>query len=325
MGGDHAPREPVLGAVLAAKRSGVRVLLVGDEGPVTEALAAHDTQGLSIEVVASEGVVDEGEHPVMALRAKPRCSIAVAVGLVRRGEADAFVSMGSTGASMAAAVIALGKFPGLKRPTLGGPFVALAPKTTVIDLGANVDSKPSQLLSFGALGASFHRFYHQTADPRVALLSVGAEEGKGNRQIQDAYPLFKASGLNFVGNVEGHEIFMDKADVVVCDGFVGNVLLKYTEGLARAAGDYLANALGPEAEAVRHIRGLAGMAEHGGGPLFGINGVGIVGHGRTPAEGIAASIALASRAIDANMVEHMREDLAVVLQRAGAADPSEAF
>ena len=181
MGGDHAPARIVLGAVLAARETGVRVLLVGDAEAVEASLEAGDARGLPIEIVPSEGAIVEGEHPARALRAKPRSSIAVAVGLVKSGAAEAFVSMGSTGASMAAAVLALGKFDGLERPTLGGPFLSLAPKTSIIDLGANVDSKPSQLLSFGALGASFQRFYHGTDNPRVGLLSVGSEEGKGNR------------------------------------------------------------------------------------------------------------------------------------------------
>jgi glycerol-3-phosphate acyltransferase PlsX len=318
MGGDSAPAVPVQGAVMSARRSGLRVLLIGDADAVAAELAKEDVTGLDIQVVPSEGVVIEGEHPVLALRSKPNCSIAVTAGLVKAGKANAFVSMGSTGASMAAGVLALGKFPGLDRPTLGGPFLSLAPNTTIIDLGANVDSKPSQLLSFGALGASFQRIHNKTENPRVALLSVGSEEGKGNRQVQEAHALFSASGLNFVGNVEGHELFQDKADVVVCDGFVGNVLLKFTEGLAEAAARYLAKTLGPDSEAVQRIRELAGAAEHAGGPLFGVNGVAVVGHGRSPARGIAAAIELAVKCIEVGLVEQMQEDLATALYKAGA-------
>jgi glycerol-3-phosphate acyltransferase PlsX len=317
MGGDYGPSETVPAAVLAARESGVTVLLVGDEARVTAALAKEDASSLPIKVIASEGVIVEGEHPISALRSKPKSSILVSVGLVKQGVADAFVSMGSTGASMAASVLALGKFPGLDRPTLGGPFLALAPNTTFIDLGANVDCKPEQLLNFGALGASFQRTYMGFANPRVALLSVGTEEGKGNKQTQEAYPLFKASGLNFVGNVEGHDLFHNAADVVVCDGFVGNILLKFTEGLAEAAARYLAETLGADSPAVQQISALAGAAEHGGGPLFGINGIAIVGHGRTRAKGIAASVALAKHCIERDLVVHMREDLAAVQQQAG--------
>jgi glycerol-3-phosphate acyltransferase PlsX len=330
MGGDYGPSETVRGAVQAVRAGNVTVLLVGDEAEVHQALVAQGAAGLPIKVIPSEGTIVEGEHPARALRSKPKSSIAVSVGLVKQGVADAFVSMGSTGASMAAAVFMLGKFPGLDRPTLGGPFIGLAPTTTIIDLGANVDCKPAQLLNFGALGASFQRFYLGFNDVRVGLLSVGSEEGKGNRQVQEAFDLFKASGLNFVGNVEGHEVFQDKADVIVCDGFVGNVLLKFTEGLAEAAARYLAGALGVDSPAVKAISGLTEAAERGGGPLFGIDGLAVVGHGRTKGEGIAASVALAKHCLEIDLVKHMREDLAAVQERAGisvnddAADEREA-
>lgn len=319
MGGDFAPAVPVEGAVTAAREGGATVTLVGDEAAVTAELAKHNAEGLPISVAPSEGVVSETEPPALALRSKPRASIAVAVGLVRAGQAQAAVSMGSTGATMAASALALGLFPGLERPTLGGPFIGLAPETTIIDLGANVDCKPSQLLSFGALGASFERFHRGKESPRVGLLSVGSEDGKGGRQVKEAFALFQSSGLNFVGNVEGHEIFEGKADVVVCDGFVGNVLLKYTEGLAAAAGRHLAARLGADNPAAQAIAGLAAAAEGGGGPLFGVNGVVIVGHGRSGAASIAASIALARLALDRDLVGTMRDDLASALAQAESA------
>ena len=319
MGGDFAPAVPVEGAVTAAREGGAAVTLVGDEAAVTAELARHNAQGLPISVAPSDGVVSETEPPALALRSKPRASIAVAVGLVRAGQAQAAVSMGSTGATMAASALALGLFPGLERPTLGGPFIGLAPETTIIDLGANVDCKPSQLLSFGALGASFERFHRGKESPRVGLLSVGSEDGKGSRQVKEAFALFQSSGLNFVGNVEGHEIFEGKADVVVCDGFVGNVLLKYTEGLAAAAGRHLAARLGADNPAAQAIAGLAAAAEGGGGPLFGVNGVVIAGHGRSGAASIAASIALARLALDRDLAGTMRDDLASALAQAESA------
>lgn len=316
MGGDFAPAAPVEGAVAAAREGGAAIILVGDEAAVSEELAKHNAGGLPISVAPSDDVISETEAPALALRSKPRASIAVAVGLARAGKAQAAVSMGSTGATMAASALALGLFPGLERPTLGGPFIGLAPETTIIDLGANVDCKPSQLLSFGALGASFERFYRGKESPRVGLLSVGSEDGKGSRQVKEAFPLFQSSGLNFVGNVEGHEIFEGKADVVVCDGFVGNVLLKYTEGLAAAAGRHLASRLGADNPAAQAIAGLAAAAEGGGGPLFGVNGVVIAGHGRSGAASIARSVALARHALDRNLVGTMRDDLASALSRA---------
>ena len=318
MGGDGPPAARVEGAVAAARELDVEVALVGDEAALTAELERLGAEGLALRVVPSNGVIAEGEHPALALRRKPESSIAVTLGLVKSGRAQAAVSMGSTGATMAASVLALGMFPGLERPTLGGPFIGLAPRTTIIDLGANVDCKPSQLLSFGALGASFTRAHLGVDDPRVGLLSVGAEEGKGNRQTQEALPLFQASGLNFVGNVEAHEIFTGRADVIVCDGFVGNVLLKYTEGLAAAAGRYLASSLGPDSPAAQAIAGLADAAEGAGGPLFGVNGDVIAGHGRSSAQSIARSIGLARRMLSIGLQDAMRADLARALARAEA-------
>lgn len=317
MGGDNVPANPVEGAVLAARAGGVRILLVGDPGAVQAELARHDVAGLPIEVIPSEGVVREGEHPAMALRRNPKVSVGVMVGLVKEGKADAAVSMGSTGATMAASVLALGLFPGLDRPTLGGPFIGLAPRTTIIDLGANVDCKPAQLVDFGALGAAFAAWYFDLRRPRVGLLSVGSEQGKGNRQAQEAYGLLEASGLNFVGNVEGHEVFTDKADVLVCDGFVGNVLLKYTEGLAHAAASYLTKTLGADNPAGSHIAGLAEAAEGAGGPLLGINGVVLAGHGRSKGPAIAGAIKLAMQVTKGGLVERMREELAAARSHAG--------
>ena len=317
MGGDTAPAEQVKGALLAIER-GVRVLLVGDREALEAELARQGAGGGAAEVVPSEGVVAEGENPVRALRANPRASIAVAAGLVRERRADALVSMGSTGASMAASVLALGMFEGLDRPALGGPFVALAPGVSIIDLGSQVDCRPSQLVSFAALGAAFARAYQGVAEPRVGLLSVGGEQGKGNRLVQEAYPLLERSGLRFVGNVEGHEVFLDKADVVVCDGFTGNVLLKYTEGLAEAAGRHLARLLGADAEAVRAIRGLAANAESAGGPLFGVNGVVVIGHGRSSAAHYANAIVRAAEVAERGVVEAMRSEMAAALAKTEA-------
>ena len=317
MGGDAAPAEQVKGALLAAER-GVRVLLVGDREPLEAELARQGAPGGAVEIVPSEGVVAEGENPVRALRANPRVSIAVAAGLVRDGRADALASMGSTGAAMAASVLSLGTFEGLERPALGGPFIALAPGVSIIDLGSQVDCRPGQLVSFAALGAAFARAYQGVAEPRVGLLSVGGEQGKGNRLVQDAYPLLERSGLRFVGNVEGHEIFLDKADVVVCDGFTGNVLLKYTEGLAEAAGRYLARVLGSDTEAVRAIRGMAAEAELAGGPLFGVNGVVVIGHGRSTAHHYANAIVRAAEVVEKGVVDAMRNEMAAVLAKTEA-------
>ena len=318
MGGDVAPSEPVKGAVLAAREYGLRVLLVGDAGAIQTELAKYDTTGLPLEVVPSEGVIVEGEHPVLAFRQKPSASVAVAAGLVKDGKADAFVTMGSTGAAMAVCVLTWGLFPGLNRPALGGNFIGLAPKTTIVDLGSQVDVKPAQLLNFATLGCSFAQHYLGVKEPRAGLLSVGSEAGKGNKQVQEAYALFEKSSLRFVGNVEAHEIFTDKADVIACDGFVGNVLLKYTEGLGLALEAYLTEALGPDSPVIEGLSGLASAAEQGGGPLFGVNGLVIIGHGRSKAENIAHSIFTASDIAAAGLIDAMRNDLSSALETVSA-------
>ena len=315
MGGDHGPAETVPGALEAARSGEVEVLLVGDPGAVEAELARHDGAGLPLRVVPSEGVITEREHPALALRQKPRASVAVAVGLVKQGAADAAVSMGSTGASMAAATVLLGTLGGLDRPALGGPFLGLAPKTVLLDLGSNVDCRPAQLLAFGVLGAAFARRFLGVAAPRVALLSVGSEEEKGNRQVREALPVLKGSGLNFVGNVEGHDFFTGRADVIICDGFVGNVVMKFAEGMGAALGAYFQKALAgrvpPEvlAEVGRQLWELTGLAKKHGGPLFGVDGAVVVGHGASRGPQVAGAIGLARRMVELGVVAAMKEEL----------------
>jgi glycerol-3-phosphate acyltransferase PlsX len=316
MGGDYAPGEIVRGAVEAAARGDVEVLLVGEPEAMKEMLPSP--LPATLQLVPSQGVITEAEHPLEAFRQKPRASIAVAAGLVKAAKAHAFVSMGSTGAAMAAGVLALGTLEGIDRPALGGPFLGLAPKTTVIDMGTSLDSRPSQLLNYGVLGSVFAKVFSGIDNPRVALLSVGAEEGKGNRQVREAYQLFRQSGLNFVGNVEGMDIPLGKADVVVCDGFVGNVLMKFAEGLGMAVVEYLKARAPRGAEKMTvdllgELANLTNYVEHmGGGPLLGLNGVAIVGHGRSKAASVTAAIGMARTALERGLVELMSQGLAQV-------------
>lgn len=299
MGGDYGPSATVPGVLAAvAAHPQLHIALVGDPEPVNAELAAHkaDVTSLPITVVPSEGKIEDDEHPISALRRKPRSSIVTATKLLRAGEADMVVSVGSTGASMATATMTLGLLDGLERPCIGGNFLGLAPNTTVVDLGSNVDARPSLLLSFAALGVVFARRRLQIENPRVALLSVGEEEAKGNRQVQESHALFRASHLNFVGNVEGMDFFTDKADVIVCDGFIGNILIKFAEGLGSALAPYLQRQLAeflPESQ-VRQIAGALwtnmNLPRTMGGPLFGVNGLVMVGHGSSTAEGITGAI-----------------------------------
>ena len=325
MGGDHAPSEVIAGAVEAARNDDAIVVLVGDESAVETELATHDAAGLPIEIVPSEGVIEEDEPPVMALRQKPRASVLVSTGLVKKGLADACVSMGSTGATMAAAAVLLGVFEGLDRPALGGPILGVAPRTLLLDLGSNMDCRPNMLVNFGVIGAVFARSYWGVVDPKVGLLSVGGEVGKGNRQVKEATALFEKSGVSFVGNVEADGLVAGSVDVAVMDGFAGNIVMKLAEGLGDALADRVRSKLESQVseeiveQVVRDMYEVSNVAEtHGGGPLLGVKGVSIVGHGRAKAGAVRRAIQTASRLVLSGFVSSMSEDLARAREKVGA-------
>ena len=324
MGGDYAPSEIVAGAVEAASQSDVQIMLVGDTDEVQSELAKYDAASLRIATVPSEGVISEGEPPALALRHKPRASILVATKMVKEGHAEACVTMGSTGAAMAAAAVVLGMIEGIDRPALGGPIFGLAPKTVIIDLGTNVDCRPSQLLSFAVIGDVFARQFWGVERPRVGILSVGAEAGKGNRQVRETSELFAKSSLNFIGNVEANDLPRSKAEVVVCDGFVGNIVMKLAEGLGQALADHLRTSLHgklPESELEqlgREVYELSSAVEAaGGGPLFGVNGVSVVGHGRARAQVVQRAIGTAKMVVDGGFIGKLNEELALLRTKIG--------
>ena len=316
MGGDLGPAEMVKGAVEAAKTQNVEMVLVGDQDLVQTELEKHDVRKLPVRIVPSEGKVLDDEHPVRALRRKPDSSISVATKLLRDGEADALVTMGSTGAAMASAMLYVGLIEGLERPALGGPFMGLAPRTVVLDIGSNVDCRPGQMLSFGIMGSVFADRILEISNPRVALLSVGSEPTKGNRLVLESQDLFKKSGLNFVGNVEGMDMFTGKADVIVCDGFVGNVILKFAEGMGKALFSYVKERtsksilLRPLDSMASKLWDMAARGMKTGAPLFGINGTVIVGHGASKAEAVAGSAGTARMLIERQVLEGIREEMA---------------
>jgi glycerol-3-phosphate acyltransferase PlsX len=319
MGGDFAPEEMVKGAVQVIDSLNAELILVGDPEPVQQELSKYDLADKPITIFPSDGKIGDDEHPIQALRQKPKASVVVATQLVKQGQADVIVSMGSTGGAMASSVLALGLMEGLERPCLGGPFLGLAPNTVLVDIGSNLDCRPGLLLSFGVLGAAFARTYMGIENPRVGLLSVGSEAAKGNRQVQESYQLFQDSRLNFVGNVEGMDFFTNKADVIICDGFVGNILIKFTEGLGGALADYLRKNLAqvmPD-EAVDKIASDLWKTTNrprtvGGGPLFGVNGAVVLGHGSCRAEGVAGAITTAVRYVNVGLVDIMRNELATI-------------
>lgn len=324
MGGDHAPGEIVAGAIEAARQGDVEIGLVGDPQAVQAELAKHDLSGLPIMPVPSEGVISEGEQPALALRQKPRASIVVSTGLVKKGMADGAVTMGSTGGAMAAAAVVLGMMEGIERPALGGPIVGFAPRTAILDLGTNVDCRPSQLLSFAVIGDMWARVFWGVERPRVGLLSVGAEFGKGNRQVREASDLFARSGLNFVGNVEPDELVRGAVEVVIADGFVGNVVMKLTEGVGQGAIKLIRSRLEsmlPEAEIKALTRELYEktnvVSTHGGGPLLGVRGVSVVGHGRGKRDEVRRAIEQAKSWHRLGFVNKLNDELVRVRNRVG--------
>ena len=316
MGGDYGPPETVKGGLQALHNHGIELILVGDRESVEAELSNYDTANQPVTVVASRGRIGDDEHPIEGLRRNPQSSIMVATKLLKSGDADVLVSMGSTGASMASAVFLLGLMDGLERPCIGGPFLGVAPCTVLLDMGSNIDCRPPLMLSFAALGSAFARKFLGIENPRIGLLSVGAEEAKGNRQVQESFQLLRESHLNFIGNVEGMDFFTDRADVIICDGFVGNILMKFTEGLGTALSRFVQQRL----EAVLPAQELSAVSSDlwqttnlprtMGGPLFGVNGAVILGHGSCEASGIAGAIDTGVRYVELGMVESMRKELA---------------
>ncbi len=316
MGGDHAPAETVKGAVQAARDLGVEIILVGPQAQVERELGRHDTAGLPIRIVDATEIIADGEHPVLAVMRKPNSSIAVATRLVKSGEADAVVSAGSTGACMVCGMQYLGTLPGIDRPMAGGPFLQLSPQTSVFDMGVNVYCQPERLVNFAVAGCVFSKSFLGIENPTVGLLNVGSEEGKGNELAKEAYPLLQKSGLNFIGNVEGMDIPKGKANVIVCDGFVGNILLKFCEGLGETVRDWLLQELQElvpqeELEAVtdKLWRLMSPGAVLGGAPLWGVDGLVMVCHGNSRAPQIAHTIKEAKACAETGFIDLLRSEL----------------
>ena len=316
MGGDFGPPETVKGALQGLDTHNIELLLVGDQDLLESELAHYDIENKPVKVIASVGKIGDDEHPIEGLRRKPRSSIVVATKLLKSGNADLLVSMGSTGASMASSVFSLGLMEGLERPCIGGPFLGVAPRTVLVDMGSNIDCRPPLMVSFAALGSVFSQKFLGIENPKVGLLSVGSEAAKGNRQVHESYHLLQESHLNFIGNVEGMDFFTGRADVIVCDGFVGNILMKFTEGLGTALSRYVEQRLAdhlPAAELARVSSDLwetTNMPRTMGGPLFGVNGMVMLGHGSCSASGIEGAIDTGVRCAEIGMVDSMRQELA---------------
>ena len=329
MGGDHAPAEIVAGALHVA-RTGLAVCLVGDQVRIRQELAKHGDTPPEISIEHTDVVIGAHEHPARALRAKPGASLPLAVAMVRDGKARAALSAGNSGAIMAAGVFSLKRQPGIERPAFGGIIPTCTGHAFLIDMGANTECKPSYLLQFAQMGSVYMHQAQGVARPRVGVVSNGEEEGKGTALTLAAYDLLKASALNFVGNIEGNDIMAGKVDVVVCDGFTGNVILKTMEGTAGAIIDLLRVQLRSSlraklgaALALPALRALGkrlDYAETGGVPVMGVGGVLINCHGRSKARAIEQGLRLADRMANQNLVAAIGRELAAGLGT--AADPA---
>jgi phosphate acyltransferase len=316
MGSDRAPTIEVEGAIGALRTLGgtFKLVLVGDRERIEAELALHpEAPRDRIEIVHAPQRIEMGESPTQAIRRKPDSSIVVGLSLQKQGEVDAFISAGSTGAMMAGSLMILRPLPGVDRPAIGTVIPTRTGHTLLIDAGANVDTRPTHLLQFAHLGSIYARDLMGLETPRVGLLNIGEEPEKGDERTLETYRLLSSSAsLNFVGNIEGRDIIEEKCDVLVCDGFAGNVLLKFYESVAA----FILGLVRAEAETAGASLDLSSISqfldytEYGGAPLLGVNGVSIICHGGSPPRAIVAAIRVAVQAVESHMVQHIQNRLA---------------
>ena len=321
MGSDNHPAADVAGAVMAAREWGDEIIIVGQEDVVYRELAGHDTAGLKLEIVHASQVIEMDDKPAQAARAKKDSSMHVGMNLVRDGKADAYVTAGNTGGVLAVATLhTLRRIPGVKRAAVTGVFPLPAGTVVVLDVGANADCKPEYLLQFAVMGTIYARVVLKRENPRVALLSNGEEPYKGSALVKEAYGLLEQSGLNFIGNLEPKEIVLSQADVVVTDGFSGNVFMKTLEATAKMLTGTIRDEI--KAGVITSLGGLLAKPafkrvgkrldpkEVGGLPLLGVNGVVIKAHGRSDALAIKNAVRQAREAVQGGILEAIREGLA---------------
>lgn len=321
MGGDFGPSVVVPGAIDAARLHDLHVLLVGDTPKVEAELAKLDLANVHFDIVQADDVVHMNEKPSDILRRKKNASIQVACRLVKDGKADAVVSAGHSGATVACGMFIMGRLPGVERPALAALLPTEKNPVVVLDAGANVDCRPYHLFQFGLMGDAFARDLLGYAAPRVSLLSIGEEEGKGNSQVKEAYELFKmAQNLNFSGNIEGRDLFTGDVDVAVCDGFVGNVALKLSEGLGLSLSrvlkrELLSSGFLPKLgsllakSAFRRFAKVVDYAEYGGAPLLGLQNISIVCHGRSNAKAICNATRMATLFVEKETNKRLMETI----------------
>jgi glycerol-3-phosphate acyltransferase PlsX len=324
MGGDEAPRHVVDGALAAVRHFDLGVLLVGHRDAIEAELDQHSRYaGIDrerVRIVHAPDVVGMEESPSAALRRKPGASIKVAADAVVSGEASALFSAGHTGATVMAAHAAFGMLPGVDRPALAAVIPTRGRPALLLDVGASVECRPPHLLQFAVMGSMFARVVYDITSPRIGLLSIGHEETKGNELTREAHRLLKSAPVAFIGNVEASRIYSGDADVIVCDGFTGNVALKISEGLVEVVEGLLSDELSSTItmrvgslltrRALRHFRMRVDYSEYGGAPLLGVAGVTIVGHGRSSAKAVRNAIAMAYRFVATRFIERVEQDIA---------------
>ena len=321
MGGDDGPGAIIDGALVAARHLQIGLLLVGDRATIDRELSRHPgAAALDLRILDTPDAIGMDESALAALRRKPRASVRLAADAVRDGEAAAMFSAGHTGASVMAALGSFGRLPGVDRPALATIFPTRRQPAVLLDSGATVECRPQHLVQFAVLGAAYARVALDCASPRVGLLSVGEEESKGNELTREAHRLLKGAPIDFVGNVEGRHVYAGDADVIVCDGFTGNVTLKISEGLVDAVEallhDELTATFGTRVgyllsrQAFRRFRKRVDSSEYGGAPLVGVNGLCIVGHGRSSAKAVRNAVAMAARFVSQRLVEKLGRGVA---------------
>ncbi|WP_106627031.1 phosphate acyltransferase PlsX [Selenomonas massiliensis] len=322
MGGDFAPKEIVRGAVDAAKKYDCEIVLIGDEEQIRAELHGADPTALRISIVHASEVIGMNEHPAEAVRSKKDSSIVVATRLVKEGQCDAVFSAGSTGAAVAAAQLILQRIRGVGRPSIATPMPTPDGVTLMLDSGANVDSKPEHLVQSAVMGSLYAQYVFGIERPRVGLLNIGEEETKGNEQAKETHSLLKAEpNIHFCGNAEGRDVPKGNFDVVICDGFVGNVVLKFAEGLAKTIlgliqeeirGAGLMAKLGALLlmPTLRRLGKRLDVREYGGAPLLGVNGCCVIGHGSSDAKSVASAIGVTVDYVNGKVLDQIRDALA---------------
>jgi phosphate acyltransferase len=326
MGTDQAPEPEIEGAIQAARAGFAEVLLVGPQDRLSQELARRDAAGLPIEIVHASEAITMDDKATKAFRKRRDSSIRVTARLVREGRADGMISAGNTGAVMTTAKIVLGTLEGVDRPAIAQVFpTAVGTETVLLDVGANVDCKAQHLVEFAIMGESYYHIIFGKKRPRVGLLSIGEEDHKGNELTREALPLLKQLPLNFIGNVEGRDLFNGRVEVIVCDGFIGNVVLKISEGAISAIGSILKEALSStlsskvgyalSGKAFQKFKKRVDYTEYGGAPLLGVKGVCIICHGGSNPNAIKNAIRVAAEFSAGKVNEKIEGELAAASQR----------